>query len=114
MSTFDYLASELFAARGRLVLAAVVMRYAVEELPPKAVSSGSLEVSGERYNARQIRAQNESGRCHYPLGSRTMMSRWTSEYRGAIRQDIHAVSAGSILLVLADSHISKEQDHAFE
>jgi hypothetical protein len=73
MSTFDFAApAELFAAQGRSGLryrrfaqAAEAIRYAIEKLPAKALTSTSIEVNDERYNAAQIRALYESER--YPL-----------------------------------------------
>ena len=73
MSTFDYTASaELFAAQGRSGLryrrfdrAAEAIKYAIEKLPPKALSGTSLEVNDARYNTTEIRALYESER--YPL-----------------------------------------------
>jgi hypothetical protein len=73
MSTFDYSASaQLFAAQGRSGLryrrfaqAAEAIRYAIEKLPAEVLTTTSLEVKDERYNATQIRAFYESQR--YPL-----------------------------------------------
>ena len=73
MSTFDYSASaELFAAQGRSGLryrrfsqAADAIRYAIEKLPANVLTSTSLEVNDECYNASEIRALYDSD-C-YPL-----------------------------------------------
>jgi hypothetical protein len=100
MSTFDHIAAELFAARGRSEWVQAATGYAAGKLPPKMFSSRSLEVSGGRYNAPQIRAHSESGHSFYPLRSCI----------GAFRQDIHAVSAGSSPFVSADSpHIERSK-----
>ena len=64
MSSSNYAASaELFAAQGRPGLrnqrctqAAEAISYAIEKLPAKVLSSTSLEVNDERYDATQIRA----------------------------------------------------------
>jgi hypothetical protein len=73
MSEFDYTApAELFASHGRSGLryrrfskSAEAIRYAVEKLPPAALSVASLEVQDHRYRAAEIRALYESQ--HYPL-----------------------------------------------
>jgi hypothetical protein len=96
MSTFDYTASaELFAAKGRSGLryrrfarAAEAIRYALEKLPPKVFLGTSLEV-------------NDGGAGH-------------CGYMGSICQDIHAVGAGSIVLMSPTAHTSKERVHALE
>ena len=73
MSTFNYTApAELFAAQSRSGLryrrfaqAAEAIRYAIEKLPANVLTSTSLVVNVERYNATQIRALYQSER--YPL-----------------------------------------------
>ena len=73
MSTFDYAApAELFAAQRRSGLryrrfaqASEAIRYAVEKLPDEVLTSTSIEVNDERYNAEQIRSLYKSER--YPL-----------------------------------------------
>ncbi len=73
MSTFDYTApAELFAAQSRSGLryrrfaqAAEAIRYAIEKLPANVLTSTSLVVNVERYNAPQSRALYDSER--YPL-----------------------------------------------
>jgi hypothetical protein len=73
MSTFHYAApAGLFTVQNHKALqyrrfnqAAEALKYAIESLPPKVLTSTSLEVNGRRYNAAQIRALYESER--YPL-----------------------------------------------
>ena len=76
MSEFDYSApAELFATHGRSGLryrrfstSADAIRYAVESLPPAALSAASLEVQDHRYRAPEIRALYDGDR--YPLPRR--------------------------------------------
>ena len=76
MHEFDYSApAELFASHGhsgvryrRFSRSADAIRYAVEKLPPVALTRAAIEVDEHRYSGSEIRALYDGDR--YPLPRR--------------------------------------------
>jgi hypothetical protein len=110
MSSFDYAASAgLFAVQGRSGLryrrfdrAAEAIRYAIEKLPPKALSGTSLEVNDARYSAAEIRALYESER--YPLSRKDNVK----ALLGYKPRDNHAIASNVLTFSRPRDEPSKE------